>query len=91
RMSEEKERDMKIIVRRAEMSPEILLLMRMNKDFFPILELPPELSAKILSNLGEKELGVCLRSLALDKMLYMKSANSERFPSMWEMIAMSLI
>ncbi|GMT30572.1 hypothetical protein PFISCL1PPCAC_21869, partial [Pristionchus fissidentatus] len=34
---------------------------------FPILELPAELSSKILSYMGKKELGVCLQSFSLDK------------------------
>ncbi|GMT30589.1 hypothetical protein PFISCL1PPCAC_21883, partial [Pristionchus fissidentatus] len=34
---------------------------------FPILDLPHDLSAKILSYLGSRELAFCLQSLALDK------------------------
>ncbi|GMT29905.1 hypothetical protein PFISCL1PPCAC_21202, partial [Pristionchus fissidentatus] len=37
------------------------------KDFFPILDLPAELSSKILSYMGRKELAVCLQSFNLDK------------------------
>ncbi|GMT33212.1 hypothetical protein PFISCL1PPCAC_24509, partial [Pristionchus fissidentatus] len=37
------------------------------KNLFPILELPAELSSKILSYMGRKELAVCLQSLVLDK------------------------
>ncbi|GMT30562.1 hypothetical protein PFISCL1PPCAC_21859, partial [Pristionchus fissidentatus] len=37
------------------------------KNSFPILELPAELSAKILSYMGEEELSVCLQSFALYK------------------------
>ncbi|GMT29963.1 hypothetical protein PFISCL1PPCAC_21260, partial [Pristionchus fissidentatus] len=36
-------------------------------DFFPIFDLPAELSSKILSQMGRKELGICLQSLSLDK------------------------
>ncbi|GMT29960.1 hypothetical protein PFISCL1PPCAC_21257, partial [Pristionchus fissidentatus] len=36
------------------------------KDIFPILDLPGELSSKILSYMGRKELGVCLQSFPLD-------------------------
>ncbi|GMT30584.1 hypothetical protein PFISCL1PPCAC_21881, partial [Pristionchus fissidentatus] len=34
---------------------------------FPILELPAELSAKILSYMEERELPICLQSFPLDK------------------------
>ncbi|GMT30037.1 hypothetical protein PFISCL1PPCAC_21334, partial [Pristionchus fissidentatus] len=37
------------------------------KDVFPILELPAELSSKILSYMGRKELKFCMQSFALDK------------------------
>ncbi|GMT29894.1 hypothetical protein PFISCL1PPCAC_21191 [Pristionchus fissidentatus] len=36
---------------------------------FPILDLPSQLSYKILSYMGEGELGICRQSVALDKIL----------------------
>ncbi|GMT29961.1 hypothetical protein PFISCL1PPCAC_21258, partial [Pristionchus fissidentatus] len=37
------------------------------KESFPILDLPGEISSKILSCLGKQELAICLQSLTLDK------------------------
>ncbi|GMT29893.1 hypothetical protein PFISCL1PPCAC_21190, partial [Pristionchus fissidentatus] len=39
-----------------------------NKEIFPILDLPDEVSFKILSYMGKEELRVCLQSFDLDKM-----------------------
>ncbi|GMT33211.1 hypothetical protein PFISCL1PPCAC_24508, partial [Pristionchus fissidentatus] len=39
-----------------------------NQDLFPILKLPVELSSKILSYLGNRELAVCLQSFTLDSL-----------------------
>ncbi|GMT30557.1 hypothetical protein PFISCL1PPCAC_21854, partial [Pristionchus fissidentatus] len=43
------------------------IAVKKKNNSFPILELPAELSFKILSYMGRKELGVCLQSLPLDK------------------------